>query len=133
MSKTLPCRTLSTPFMPSDLSAPSMALPCGSRIPFLRVTKTRAFTGLNRVQEPYACARTGRNSLHQLRPMGARLFVLLQYSQAARHFGIGFNEPAKVAAKAILVELVVRLDIPQPARIRGNLVGDDDPHHLALP
>src|SRR3954451_24247261 len=45
MSKTLPWRTLSTPAMPSDFSAPSMAFPCGSRTPVFRVTVTRAFIG----------------------------------------------------------------------------------------
>src|SRR5215211_7294201 len=43
MSNTLPWRTLATPSMPSDRSAPSIALPCGSRIPDFRVTVTRAF------------------------------------------------------------------------------------------
>src|SRR6266536_447536 len=46
MSKTLPWRTLATPAMPSDLSAPSIALPWGSRMPDLRVTVTRAFIGV---------------------------------------------------------------------------------------
>src|SRR5262245_39004232 len=31
------------PEIPSDLSAPSIALPCGSRMPDFRVTVTRAF------------------------------------------------------------------------------------------
>src|SRR5262249_50762779 len=43
MSNTLPWRTLATPSTPSDFSAPSIALPCGSRMPVLRVTVTRAF------------------------------------------------------------------------------------------
>src|SRR5262249_53995513 len=43
MSNTLPWRTLATPEMPSDLSAPSIALPCWSSTPGLRVTVTRAF------------------------------------------------------------------------------------------
>src|SRR5258707_14260675 len=43
MSKTLPWRTLATPLTPSDFRAPSMALPCGSRIPDFKVTVTRAF------------------------------------------------------------------------------------------
>ncbi len=43
MSKTLPWRTLATPLTPSDRSAPSMALPCGSRMPDFSVTVTRAF------------------------------------------------------------------------------------------
>src|SRR3954447_11545598 len=43
MSNTLPWRTLATPATPSDFSAPSIALPCGSRMPDFRVTVTRAF------------------------------------------------------------------------------------------
>src|SRR5215467_777981 len=43
ISNTLPCRTLATPATPSDLSAPSIALPWGSSTPGLRVTVTRAF------------------------------------------------------------------------------------------
>src|SRR5271156_4187553 len=46
MSNTLPWRTLATPATPSDLSAPSIALPCGSRMPVLSVTVTRAFIAL---------------------------------------------------------------------------------------
>src|ERR1043165_189678 len=46
MSNTLPWRTLATPATPSDFSAPSIALPCGSRTPFFRVTVTRAFMAL---------------------------------------------------------------------------------------
>src|SRR5262245_58012814 len=47
MSNTLPCRTLATPATPSDLSAPSIALPWGSRMPDLSVTVTRAFIATN--------------------------------------------------------------------------------------
>src|SRR3978361_1338702 len=43
MSNTLPWRTLATPSTPSDFSAPSMALPWGSRMPDFNVTVTRAF------------------------------------------------------------------------------------------
>ena len=43
MSNTLPWRTLATPSTPSDFSAPSIALPCGSRTPDFKVTTTRAF------------------------------------------------------------------------------------------
>src|SRR5271155_1920765 len=46
MSNTLPWRTLATPATPSDLSAPSIALPWGSRMPILSVTVTRAFIAL---------------------------------------------------------------------------------------
>src|SRR5271167_3405517 len=43
MSITLPWRTSPTCPKPSPFSAWPMAFPCGSRTPFLRVTKTRAF------------------------------------------------------------------------------------------
>src|SRR5450432_1171833 len=43
MSNTLPWRTLATPSTPSDFSAPSIALPCGSRMPVFSVTWMRAF------------------------------------------------------------------------------------------
>ena len=43
MSNTLPWRTLAMPSTPSDFKAPSMALPCGSRMPDFSVTVTRAF------------------------------------------------------------------------------------------
>src|SRR6202030_4012481 len=49
MSKTLPWRTLATPPTPRDLRAPSMALPCGSRIPDFKVTVTRAFMAIQYV------------------------------------------------------------------------------------
>src|SRR4051812_33685100 len=55
MSNTLPWRTLATPPTPSDLSAPSIALPCGSRMPVLRVTVTRAFMDVS--QAPYLVIR----------------------------------------------------------------------------
>src|SRR5580704_945647 len=43
MSNTLPWRTLAMPPTPSERSAPSMALPWGSRTPDFNVTVTRAF------------------------------------------------------------------------------------------
>src|SRR4029077_3174095 len=45
----------------------------------------------------------------------------------------GLKQPTEIAAKAVLVEFLVRLDVPQPARVWRNLVCDDDPHHLVFP
>ena len=56
----------------------------------------------------------------------ARRLVLVHDAEPAGDFLIGFDEPAHVATEAVLVELVLRRDIPQPARIRRNLVGNDD-------
>src|SRR6478735_6791800 len=71
-------------------------------------------------------------SLHEARAAQVGLFVFRHDAEAASHFGIGLDEAAHVAAKTILVELVLGLDVPQAARIRRNLVGDDDPHHVAF-
>jgi len=53
--------------------------------------------------------------------------------EPARHLLIGLDQPAHVAAEAVLVELVLRLDVPQPAAIRRDLVGEHDAHLVALP
>src|SRR6476620_11301265 len=119
MSNTLPWRTLATPSTPSDFNAPSMALPCGSRMPDFNVTVTRAFTILT-------------SALHQHRAGTGRPLVLHQDAQALCHFGVGLKQAPEVATETILVELLVRLDVPQPARVGRDLVGDDDPHHLVL-
>src|SRR6185295_15425593 len=57
-SITLPWRTSPTEPKPSPFRAWPMALPCGSRTPFLRVMKTRAFNELLTVPGHY-CTRTG--------------------------------------------------------------------------
>src|SRR3954470_18517025 len=100
MSNTLPCRTLATPSTPSDFSAPSMALPCGSRMPDFKVTVTRAFTG-------------SASALHQHRARTGRTLVLHQDAETLCHLGIGLQQAAEIAAETILVELLVRLDVPQ--------------------
>src|SRR4029079_5650138 len=46
---------------------------------------------------------------------------------------IGFEHATEIAAEAILVELVLGLDVPEAARIRRDLVGDDDPHQVVFP
>src|ERR1043166_8612841 len=147
MSNTLPWRTLAMPATPSDLSAPSIALPWGSSTPGLRVTVTRAFIAaavpfLHLSPEgrgsPRGAAATflaGRGGLplheHGARALGA--LVLAHDAEALGDLGIGFEQSAEVAAEAVLVELLVRLDVPQPAGIGRDLVGHDDPHHLVLP
>src|ERR1700692_5135012 len=74
ISNTLPWRTLATPSTPSDFSAPSMALPCGSRMPVLSVTVTRAFIFLAQYLErhPEVLGRSpsleGRHGVSYLHP-----------------------------------------------------------------
>src|ERR1700730_2668801 len=74
-----------------------------------------------------------RSSLDELRPIGAGLLVFLQDTEPPRDFGIRLDQPAEIAAETILVELVVRSDVPQAAGIGGNLIGDDDAHYIAFP
>src|ERR1700688_4737319 len=118
MSNTLPWRTLATPSTPSDFSAPSMALPWGSRMPDFSVTVTRAFTGTS--------------ALDQHRAGAGGPLVFHQDAQTLGDLGIGLEHAAEIPAEAVLVELLVRLDVPQPARIGRYLVGDDDSHHVIL-
>src|ERR1700684_2152161 len=74
-----------------------------------------------------------RSALHQHRPGAARGLVLAHDAEPLRHPGIALHEAAEIAAEAVLVELLVRLDVPQPARIGRDLVGHDDAHHLVFP
>src|SRR5215470_14994655 len=84
MSNTLPWRTLATPSTPSDFSAPSMALPCGSRMPVFNVTVTRAFTvasldsrlAHDLVRKPVPTFRDHALAFHQHRTSAGRPFVL---------------------------------------------------------
>src|SRR5829696_3543567 len=84
-------------------------------------------------------ARAGRlfgraaELLHQARAAERRLLVLAQDAEAAGDLGVGLDQAAEVAAEAVLVELVLALDVPQPARIGRDLVGDDDAHQVAFP
>src|ERR1700753_988297 len=119
MSNTLPCRTLATPSTPSDFKAPSIALPWGSRMPVFSVTVTRAFTSIT-------------SALHQHRAGARRTLVFHEDAEPLCYYGIAFEETTEIPEETILVEFLVRLDIPQPARVRRDLVGDDDPHHLVL-
>ena len=64
-------------------------------------------------------------------PLGTR--VLGQHSKPTRHFLIGLQHPAHVAAEAILVELVGGGRIPEPSTIRADLVGQHNAHLLVLP
>src|SRR5690242_21028891 len=72
-------------------------------------------------------------ALDQDRTGALRALAFAHYAEALGDLGIGFKEPAEVAAETVLVELLVRLDVPQPAGIRRDLVGDDDAHQVVLP
>src|SRR5262245_9472172 len=64
------------------------------------------------------------------RPRWFGMAVLHKNAEAARHFLIGFNKPSEVAAAAVLVELVLGHDVPEPAAIRPDLVGQHNADHL---
>src|SRR4249919_3985993 len=73
------------------------------------------------------------SSFHENRARPLRTLVLAHDAEPARDLGIGLEQAAQIAAEAVLVEFLVRLDVPQPAGIGRYLVGDDDPHHFVLP
>src|SRR3984885_4969126 len=73
------------------------------------------------------------SALHQHRSGALRPLTFAHDAQALRDFRIGFEQAAEVAAEAVLVELLVRLDVPQPAGIRGDFVGDHDAHQVVFP
>src|SRR3977135_2933801 len=96
MSNTLPCRTLATPTTPSDLSGPSIALPCGSRMPVLRVTVTRAFMGVS--QAPYLSSRARlRQHPAAARHVSARADQPQRRPTRGRHAGDDRNAVARLA------------------------------------
>ena len=76
MSNTLPWRTLATPSTPSDFSAPSIALPWGSRMPDFSVTVTRAFMGVfPRSVIRYGTNRVARNRYRAQFPQNVGQFT----------------------------------------------------------
>src|SRR5580704_8965862 len=95
MSNTLPWRTLATPPTPSDLKAPSMALPCGSRIPDFNVTVTRAFmavlTAFGRWSIHSICRNRQRRN--QQGCLMHRCFGLFEKLAVAGHPAALANEP----------------------------------------
>src|SRR5882757_9214586 len=86
-----------------------------------------------------SCRRTAHTSpdhalaLDQHRTFALRALALAHDAEALGHLGIGLEQPAEIAAETILVELLVRLDVPQPARIGRDLVRHHDPHEVVLP
>mgnify|MGYP007122139624 CR=1 FL=1 len=54
-------------------------------------------------------------------------------SELELHIAEVVEQTAEIAAEAVLVELLVRLDVPQPAGIRRNLVSHDNAHHVVFP
>src|SRR5271154_3328394 len=80
------------------------------------------------------CGTDLKSSLfHQPGSLGARELVVLDDAEPAGDLGIRLDHPAEILAEAVLVHLVVGLDVPQPARVGADLVGEHDPHVLALP
>src|SRR5262245_61574761 len=75
----------------------------------------------------------GASALHQDRTAALRAFALAHDAEPPGDLGIGLQQPAEIAAEAVLVELLARLDVPQPAGIGGDLVRHHDPHQVVLP
>src|SRR5262245_9692350 len=74
-----------------------------------------------------------RLALHQHGPTALRALAFVHDAEALGDFGVGLEQAAEVAAEAVLVELLVRLDVPEPAGVGRNLIRHHDPHQLDLP
>src|SRR5690606_33321108 len=70
--------------------------------------------------------------LYQNRSGATDRFILVDDAKPAGNLGIGFQEATHVAAKAVLVHLLMGFDVPETAAVRRYLVGQDDPHHVAF-
>src|SRR6516162_2998469 len=115
----LPWRTSSTPANPSPPSAWAMARPWGSRTPFLRVIWTFAFIS--------SCL------LHRVRAGHVAGAAFGHDAQAPRDLLVGLRHLAEIAAEAVLVQLLIGLDVPKPAIVRADLIGQHNAHVVALP
>src|SRR5262249_41332568 len=104
----------------------------------------RAGDGLALRIEHALLQRDGDSRLHN--PRAFVLFRTHQYGTGARsdraidvqtkpprHLLVGLNQAPHVAAEAVLVELVLRFDVPQPRAIWRNFVGENHAHRLVLP
>src|SRR5579863_4163127 len=87
----------------------------------------------NGTTSPMVISRATALALDQDRPGTLRPLAFAHDAEPLGHFGIGLEQAAEIAAEAIFVELLVGLDVPQPAGIRRNLVGHHDPHQVVLP
>src|SRR5579885_1905572 len=96
---------------------------------------TRDFRWVSRSSRR-TCGRRNGPVASALDEDGTRALRPLAFAHDAEPFGdlgIRLQQPAAVAAETVLVELLVRFDVPQATGIWRNLVGDDDPHHVVLP
>src|SRR5262249_49660654 len=75
----------------------------------------------------------GASALHQDRAAALRTLALAHDAEPPGDLGIGLQQSAEIAAEAILVELLARLDVPQPAGIRGDLVRHHNPPQIVVP
>src|SRR5262249_46748436 len=119
----LPWRTSPTSAKPSRLRECPMAFPWGSSTPCLRVTWTLAFISPRSLQRRLL---QGGGTAHVARPL------IDQDAEPPRHLLVGLLDLAEVAAETVLVHLFVGPEIPQPARIGADLVGQHYAHHVVL-
>src|ERR1700684_3016248 len=87
----------------------------------------------NGTTRPMVISRAMVLALDQDRSGALRSLAFAHDAEPLGDFGIGLEQAAEIAAEAVLVELLVGLDVPQPAGIRRNLVGDHDAHHVVFP
>src|SRR5262249_17661160 len=76
-----------------------------------------------------------RPSLFRLNEHGAFRFrhrILHKNPKPLGDLRIGFDQSAKIAAETILIKLILRFDVPKPAAIGADLIGEHDAHRIVL-
>ena len=101
----------------------AIALPCGSSTPVFRVMWTRAFMSLAH------CAGATASSSEPLRSRGP---AFGQDAEPAGDFLIGLLDPPRSWRKRSLSIFSLVFDVPQPAVVGADLVGEDDAHLVVL-
>src|SRR5262249_26605842 len=71
------------------------------------------WSGIDDWDAPHACALKF-SALHQNRPAALWPFAFAQDAEALGDLRICLEQSAEIAAEAVLVELLARLDVPQP-------------------
>src|SRR5262249_4303454 len=113
----LPILTSATLLKPRLFSECSTARPCGSRIPLRGVTKTFTCT-----REPSSPRPAGNARRSGALPQASGLIFSTPKTRhsalhPAQHLVVSLLHPTEVAAKAILVQLLARLLVPEAAGV----------------
>jgi len=82
------------------------------------VAPTLAANANGQGNNPGRCAINPRLTLDENGAGPLRALALAHDAETLGYFGIGLEQTAEIATEAVLVELVIGLDVPQPAAVR---------------